>query len=89
MTAFTALVDTAPADIATDMSAIAGPMVAYTDALAEVDYDVASLTTANAAAAEALNQFLGPDYTEATLSVDAYGLENCGITIGDWQAVVP
>ena len=87
--AFRVLLDAAPADIQGDMSALAGPMDAFVEALAEVDYDVGALTTDNAAAAEALNQLKGPDYIEATESVDAYGLENCGITIGDWQAVVP
>jgi hypothetical protein len=86
--AFMALVDASPADIATDMGAIAGPMDSLVEAFEEVDYDVASLTTDNAAAVEALNQLDGPDYIEATLSVDSYNAEHCGITIGDWQAVV-
>jgi hypothetical protein len=85
--AFMALVEVAPADIATDLGAIAGPTDSLIEAFTEVDYDVASLTTDNAAAAEALNQLDGPDYIEATLSVDAYNQETCGITIGDWQVV--
>ena len=86
--AFRALLDVAPAAIQGDLGAIAGPTEAFIEALDEVDYDPDTLTTANAAAAEALNQLRGPDYTEATESVDAHGLENCGITVGDWQAIV-
>jgi len=85
--AFMALVDAAPSDIAGDMAAIAGPMDSLIEALADVDYEIGSLTTDNAAVAEALNQLDGPDYIEATASVDAYNLENCGITIGDWHDV--
>ena len=85
---FMALVDASPADVATDLGAIAGPVDSLIEALTEVDYDVASLTTDNAAAMEALNQLDGPDYIEATSSVDSYNLETCGITIGDWQAIV-
>jgi hypothetical protein len=87
--AFRALLDAAPADIQGDLGALAGPTDSFIDALAEVEYDVGSLTTENAAVAEALNQLDGPDYIEATESVDAYGLENCGITIGNWQPVGP
>jgi hypothetical protein len=87
--AFSALLDTAPADIQDDMGAIAGPTDSFIEALDEVDYDVGSLTTDNAAVAEALNQLDGPNYIESTESVDAYGLENCGITIGDWRLPVP
>jgi hypothetical protein len=70
------------------MGAIAGPTEAFIEALDEVDYDLDTLTTANAAAAEALNQLRGPDYIEATESVDAYSLETCGIAVGDWEPVV-
>ena len=88
-TAFMALVDVAPDDIADDLAAIAGPTDSFLEAFAGVDYDVDQLTMDNAGVAEALNQLDGPDYIEATLSVDAYNLETCDVTIGDWQPAVP
>ena len=81
-TSLTALLDAAPGDIQGDMNAIAGPTFAFIEALEEVGYDLTALED-NAAAAEALNQLDSPDYIEATESVDAYGLENCGISIGE------
>ncbi len=80
---FEALLDTAPADIQGDMNGLAGPTFAFFDALQEVGYDLGAMTTDNAAANEALNQLNSPQYIEASESVDAYGIENCGIKIGE------
>ncbi len=67
----------APEEIAEDVERVVNATDQFVDALAAVDFDVLQLDE------EALTLLDEPETTEAQDRINAYGEEQCGITLGD------
>ncbi len=71
-------VDRAPDEIRPDLEIVADGLRSFIDVLAEYDYDFVALAE-DPEALEALSSLEGPEFDEASLRVEEYFTEVCGI----------